>query len=560
MLPEEFEIILLGIIVVVQVYLVYNTLSRVDVLETSFNDVENIKVVGGKVPEYYFKENGEKEIVEALIDSNDKVFPPGVKIMDLTILSSASTHPVDEEVIKSINSYLLKNRGAIADFHLLKDVVDRNIDAIDEEINHAIPAPLYLGLAATMLGIIIGLIRVPGFDNNNLDLDKVLMPLLDGVKYAMVVSVLGLLMTTWLSVWVYKKARNRAVFNKNKFLSLLQANLLPELFRTETSGISALNDRLKNFSKQLTPIITDLSAISDKSLQVAAMQQETIRKIDNIDVVKLAKANTSIFKELSGMMESFQQFAQYYNELNQSMLHTKELTVNLKEFVVRTNHIETIAKGVGSTVDQNNKLSEYLAGHLIDVESREAALKNVVDTANRSITESLESLKDAVRQKIVDVQQVSVQMEPKLKAVYESSLTAFERMAQEQIHLMTTAYEKSQPQLGRLDKLVEIEKGINTLVTQDTDKQKQLIDVLGQLTKALQNSDRGNSSGTNHEIIAELQSIREVLKVTSAIQPVKPSKKSKALKAAMVTMNILTTLGLGLYIAYELLVSSISLF
>ena len=61
-----------------------------------------------------------------------------------------------EVIISSLNKYLINNKGAVSDFHLMKDIVDRNCDAKEEEIHTQIPVPLYLGLTGTMLGILIG--------------------------------------------------------------------------------------------------------------------------------------------------------------------------------------------------------------------------------------------------------------------------------------------------------------------------------------------------------------------------------------------------------------------
>ena len=55
-----------------------------------------------------------------------------------------------------MNNYLDNNKSAVSDFHLMKDIVDRNCDAKEEEIQTQIPVPLYLGLIGTMSGILIG--------------------------------------------------------------------------------------------------------------------------------------------------------------------------------------------------------------------------------------------------------------------------------------------------------------------------------------------------------------------------------------------------------------------
>ena len=48
------------------------------------------------------------------------------------------------DILTSVNGYLLRNKGAVSDFNLVKDIVDRNIDKVDDEISNNIPTPLYL--------------------------------------------------------------------------------------------------------------------------------------------------------------------------------------------------------------------------------------------------------------------------------------------------------------------------------------------------------------------------------------------------------------------------------
>jgi hypothetical protein len=89
----------------------------------------------------------------------------GEQSSQITLLSTKSgQNGVFGRILDAINSYLLRNKGA-ADFHLIRDIVDRNSDAVDEEINTLIPIPLYMGLMGTMLGIILGLFFIPNISN-----------------------------------------------------------------------------------------------------------------------------------------------------------------------------------------------------------------------------------------------------------------------------------------------------------------------------------------------------------------------------------------------------------
>lgn len=63
---------------------------------------------------------------------------------------------VFRRIVSSLNTYLRKNKGAVSDYHLMKDIVERNCDAKENEIDTQIPTPLYTGLMGTVLGIIVG--------------------------------------------------------------------------------------------------------------------------------------------------------------------------------------------------------------------------------------------------------------------------------------------------------------------------------------------------------------------------------------------------------------------
>src|SRR5690606_28850043 len=85
-----------------------------------------------------------------------------VKKTEVNIIESdAKKNCVFEKILFSVNNYLIRNRGAASDFNLIKDIVERNTDAVEEDINSSIGIPLYLGLMGTMMGIVIGLFNMP---------------------------------------------------------------------------------------------------------------------------------------------------------------------------------------------------------------------------------------------------------------------------------------------------------------------------------------------------------------------------------------------------------------
>lgn len=130
------------------------------------------------------------------------------------IVCTAKMSSTFQQIIDNLNAYLLKNGNQIADYHLMKDIVDRNCDTKGEEINTQIPFPLYLGLMGTMLGILVGvgfLVFGGGLtellDTGTATIDSTstsstgngIYQLLSGVALAMISSVCGIIFTTYAS-------------------------------------------------------------------------------------------------------------------------------------------------------------------------------------------------------------------------------------------------------------------------------------------------------------------------------------------------------------------------
>ena len=117
---------------------------------------------------------------------------------------------VFESIKDSINKYLENNSGSVIDFSLLKDAVDRHCDSVENDINTLTPTPLYCGLAGTMAGVIVGLSSLLTTGSITALLSsgagnfgtaaKGVNDLLAGVAWAMLASIMGILLTTIASL------------------------------------------------------------------------------------------------------------------------------------------------------------------------------------------------------------------------------------------------------------------------------------------------------------------------------------------------------------------------
>ena len=138
-----------------------------------------------------------------------------------TIVYQPKANKTFKVIVDCINDYITNNGNRANDYHLMQDIVERNCDSKEEEIQSQIPTTLYLGLIGTMLGIIIGISEL--FIGNGLsELLKgtvettAIENMLKGVAVAMIASAVGITLTTILT-FIFKnaKAKNSHVYIRN---------------------------------------------------------------------------------------------------------------------------------------------------------------------------------------------------------------------------------------------------------------------------------------------------------------------------------------------------------
>ena len=184
---ESLEIFLIVFVICVQVYVFYITWKQIQSISNFLTRPTELKLLSRAI----------RLDVEVGVDN-----PTDLIRVSVIRAGNDETNEMLQSVIGTINNYLRRNKGAAADFNLIKDIVERQCDAVDEEINHKLPVPIYLGLMGTVMGIIIGLFSLEfEFDpetralNGELFVNSV-SSLVSGVKLAMICSFVGLGMTT----------------------------------------------------------------------------------------------------------------------------------------------------------------------------------------------------------------------------------------------------------------------------------------------------------------------------------------------------------------------------
>ncbi len=388
------------------------------------------------------------------------IFKPPMKVekvrysgknQDAIDLSSKNDNEVSIRIKDSINNYLHQNIDYNVNYSIIKDIIDREVDSKDTEVNLLIPIPLYLGLAATIIGIIFGLIAMPELNTGEGDPDlSGIVILINGVKIAMFASLTGLFWTIILSSFVYSSASRAVLKDKNLQLSYLQEKLLPELIKTEDSGIIGLKSSIDKFVQTSGTVVDNIQATVKKTSENIIKQQDTLNKIEKLNVTKISKVNIELFEKLDSNMEAYKEFSKYIDRLS-------IISKDLANFSSTTKDVETIANDIRNTLHTSQKLYQYLTGHIEKIEKMGDHAITTVDIAERNFSTAIEALKNDTAININSLSDLSDQYESKIAEIYQGLIDTMNRLADNHINAFTAAYENSIPKFDQLEYLKELE-------------------------------------------------------------------------------------------------------
>jgi hypothetical protein len=462
MLEVIEKVIIVGIILT-QSYLAYKLWYKIVDYRAIF-DLDKLPVITNiEVPNDVLAEGNVEEILEYKV-FEEEISEEDINTSNVIYLKNQSDNNVLSTIVKYINVYLIKNKQASIDFHIIRDIVDKHSETVETQIENTIPSPLYLGLAATMIGIIMGLFSVD-FGNGNEALDAV-QPLINGVKWAMSASVIGLAITTTFSVKIYRDAQIEEDSEKSEFLSKLQSELMPKMTLGKLPEVSILSSKLDIFARTTTNTVTQLDKIVKTSSATVNFEKQLIEDIRKLDVAKITTANVQVFKNLDEMMDSFQNFAKYYAKLDKSMASTSSLLSNLQQFVKSTKNINSILEDIKGTVTQSNNAAAFFNKHIQSFEKYNEAVNEAVANNDAEFRKAVSQLTEATQKQYESFTVLVSGFDSKLSDAFTKSVAKFTETMDEQVRRTEEAFEKGRPQfekLNKLDKLEAIEESLNSL-------------------------------------------------------------------------------------------------
>ena len=374
---------------------------------------------------------------------------------------------VSKTIESSINMYLCKNKGAVSDFNLIKDIVERNCDSLESEISSQTPLPLYLGLMGTVAGIILGLFTITingGFSQ----IDSVIEILMKDVAIAMIASFMGIGFTT-LSLWKSKQCKVVVEANKNHFYTWIQTNLLPVISKSAVSAITLLQKNLTRFNDTFIGTVDRLEEKLGDVGDVYASQIEILEKIEEIDVKKMAVANVKVLAALNGSMESLDKFSQYMNSITEYLTAVRELNGKLDEHLERT---ETL--GV---------VSEFYKKQMKEIERRQDVIKSAVLSVDDVMKSALATLKVSSEEGLKSMQEAFV-----------SQMDTMQQMVSKQTDLLMSQMKQMPQLLQRMEDIAAIPSKLDGLVNKMEQSNRNLVEHISKSVKSAIQSREDNTS------------------------------------------------------------------
>lgn len=352
-----------------------------------------------------------------------------------------------KQVIISINKYLCKNRG-LTDFTILKSIIERKMDSLENEGTANISLPLYIGLMGTFVGIVLGLVQI-AFKGGVTDAN--ISGLIGGVVLAMIGSFFGLLLTVINNSYHLKKAKIVSDGSKNRFYDILQIELLPHLENGLYDALDRLKVNINDFNQRFevnielfdTKFSSNISSLKDTvaslSQNMGAVientktQQEFLLELKKIGYNKMAEANLKVFSLLNEALPTLLLFIEKQKELNTSVDRAASVVQTINSIMNRVSTFEKSINDLGENINTNQFLgSEVLKridSNLVFLDKQFELLKRHELTSSDQIEShfkkqyrTIEILTENIKQSVEDALTINIKDNPFQKLIILESL------------------------------------------------------------------------------------------------------------------------------------------
>ena len=395
--------------------------------------------------------------LKSLFPENGNIIVNDIEGIKTILIQGTDINDDFLSTIDDINAYLRKNQNKTTDYHIIKEIVDRNAQDAEEEVDTMLSAPLYLGLMATIVGVAIGVVVFA------IDIERLFAPgsvKIDGIQtflidigIAMVASFLGVFFTK-KSTSAFKDARSIMSRNKHKFLSWIQTELMPNLSDDITGALIKMTQDLNDFNKSFASNTAELKDTLALVIDNNKGQVEILKSIEKLNVNKIAKANIEVYDKLQGCTDEIEKLFEHLGKSEKYINSVVSLNNQIGSIEERTRVFEE----VGS----------YFKNEIEFVKERQGLMRQQMSSLDSVLQEAMSNLGESVGQGIIDLSSVFQRQNQSVQSLIEEQQNSLmESLAQQRLIINQRMDEMSDPFAGLKETFAEIgeetRKGIENI-------------------------------------------------------------------------------------------------
>lgn len=450
---------------------------------------------------------------EKRIEKIKTLFPSGadclvVKTNDSTSIYSEEATGEFKETLDDINSYLAKNKNKTFDYHILKEIVDRNSKALEDEIDTMLSIPLYLGLIATIFGIAFGVVMFAWKDlagllagaNMNSSGIKIL---LTDVGIAMAASLCGVYFTKQ-STGHFTEARSLMVKNKNRFLTWIQTELMSKLSDDITGAILKMTQDLNEFNSSFAENTKELKDTLSTVNSNYEGQVKLLAAIEKIKITKIAKANIEVYDRLQGCTDELENLFNILADSETYISKVVELNAKLGDIEHRTRLFE--------------ELGNYFKGEIEYVRDRQGMMRQQMSSLDSVLQDALSNMGDSLRNSLDDLTRVFQSQNQRIQELIEEQQQALlDSLHNQKVSIDEKIGQIENPFAGIKDIFTDGTNGIKTAFEEQNSTIREMLSTQNQLFE--------NALKEQHEIIIQklqnvpnqMQALSDMVKVVERL-------------------------------------------
>jgi archaellum component FlaC len=319
------------------------------------------------------------------------------------------------KVVLKINSFLDNTKGSTeGSMGIFSNLIKREKIKLEDKIESQLSAPLYIGLGGTLVGIVFGVFHLVTA-TKNADIAELNNEAINGlflaVGSAVIVSLIGLILVSVNSNYIYKTAKVACDNKEADILSFLEIDLLPYVSESSASAIYSLRENLTQFNKEfgrnLDVYKTNFGLINENLKN----QERVLTLLSKNNLAETAKEIANMLSDIDSVAKNFKVFKDYQVQLINSFEQTKEVSTQfnatLDSFSDFNTKLDNMASFIELQTSFNKQFQEFLSNNFPESESareiystqwREIGNKLIHDIGNNSkhITSYFETVNNEV--------------------------------------------------------------------------------------------------------------------------------------------------------------------